>query len=223
MPDLTKAQREKAKKKMVRQKQQSAQEKKDIRMNQMRSENIMRRKKAAEKMGKTFSYKDITTPSAEGGPLNYGSPMKKSSCIKMYDEKGKQSGLMMEGSVAHMESMSPNKMDHGSMANYGSPLNGPGDTEKDKKKKAKTTLKNALASDEDYEVVPGFEERLGGELEGVTVTASRITTPENKQPKKQKAKEHIVYKTGAGKVLADINPFSRRKTYGGAKVRRVRR
>ena len=31
------------------------------------------------------------------------SPMKK-SCIKMYDEKGKQSGLMMEGSVAHMES-----------------------------------------------------------------------------------------------------------------------
>jgi len=37
--------------------------------------------------------------------------MKKSSCIKMYDEKGKQSGLMMEGSVAHMESM----------ANYGSP------------------------------------------------------------------------------------------------------
>lgn len=39
------------------------------------------------------------------------SPMKKSSCIKMYDSKGKQTGLMMEGSVAHMESM----------ANYGSP------------------------------------------------------------------------------------------------------
>jgi len=32
------------------------------------------------------------------------SPMKKSSCIKMYDDKGKQTGLMMEGSVAHMES-----------------------------------------------------------------------------------------------------------------------
>lgn len=47
------------------------------------------------------------------------SPMKKSSCIKMYDSKGKQSGLMMEGSVAHMESM----------ANYGSPYKkiGPGD------------------------------------------------------------------------------------------------
>ena len=42
------------------------------------------------------------------------SPMKK-SCIKMYDEKGKQSGLMMEGSVAHMESamkMSPYKMEN---------------------------------------------------------------------------------------------------------------
>lgn len=33
------------------------------------------------------------------------SPMEKSSCIKMYDDKGKQTGLMMEGSVAHMESV----------------------------------------------------------------------------------------------------------------------
>ena len=32
------------------------------------------------------------------------SPMKKSSCIKMYDKKGKPSGLMMEGSAMHMES-----------------------------------------------------------------------------------------------------------------------
>ena len=32
------------------------------------------------------------------------SPMKK-SCIKMYDKKGKQTGLMMKGSVAHMETM----------------------------------------------------------------------------------------------------------------------
>ena len=67
------------------------------------------------------------------------SPMKKSSCIKMYDGKGKQTGLMMEGSVAHMESvmqekknlmqdmpidnrgvgeMSPYKMDHGSAAHH---------------------------------------------------------------------------------------------------------
>ncbi len=36
------------------------------------------------------------------------SPMKK-SCIKMYDKKGKQSGLMMEGSVAHMETMGQEK------------------------------------------------------------------------------------------------------------------
>ena len=138
MPDLTKAQQERARREMVRQKQQAAQEKKDIRMNEMRSENIMRRKRAAEKMGKTFSYKDITTPSVEVGPLNYGSPMKKSSCIKMYDKKGKQTGLMMEGSVAHMESMSPNKMDHGSMANYGSPAMQT-DPNKDKKDKKELT------------------------------------------------------------------------------------
>jgi len=160
MPDLTKAQQERARREMVRQKQQAAQEKKDIRMNEMRSENIMRRKRAAEKMGKTFSYKDITTPSVEVGPLNYGSPMKKSSCIKMYDKKGKQTGLMMEGSVAHMESMfqekknlmkdmpvdskasamemSPYKMDHGSMANYGSPAMQT-DPNKDKKDKKELT------------------------------------------------------------------------------------
>lgn len=65
------------------------------------------------------------------------SPMKKSSCIKMYDSKGKPAGLMAEGSMAYMESisqeksnlmqdmpidnrgisqMSPYKMDHGSPA-----------------------------------------------------------------------------------------------------------
>lgn len=37
------------------------------------------------------------------------SPMKKSSCIKMYDGKGKPSGLMMEGSVAYMESVDQKK------------------------------------------------------------------------------------------------------------------
>ena len=63
------------------------------------------------------------------------SPMKKSSCIKMYDSKGKPAGLMAEGSMAHMEyisqeennlmqdmpidnrgvsQMSPYKMDYGS-------------------------------------------------------------------------------------------------------------
>ena len=37
------------------------------------------------------------------------SPMSKSSCIKMYDEKGKPSGLMMEGSAMHMDHESPAK------------------------------------------------------------------------------------------------------------------
>ena len=37
------------------------------------------------------------------------SPIKKSSCIKMYDKKGKPSGLMMEGSVMHMDHESPAK------------------------------------------------------------------------------------------------------------------
>lgn len=39
------------------------------------------------------------------------SPMSKSSCIKMYDEKGKPSGLMMEGSAMHMESAGQEKKD----------------------------------------------------------------------------------------------------------------
>lgn len=37
------------------------------------------------------------------------SPMKKSSCIKMYDKKGKPSGLMMEGSAMYMESSGQEK------------------------------------------------------------------------------------------------------------------
>jgi hypothetical protein len=51
--------------------------------------------------------------------------MKKSSCIKMYDKKGKQSGLMMEGSVAHMESameMSPYKMEDKKVDEFGTPI-----------------------------------------------------------------------------------------------------
>lgn len=39
------------------------------------------------------------------------SPMSKSSCIKMYDEKGKPSGLMMEGSAMHVESAGQEKKD----------------------------------------------------------------------------------------------------------------
>lgn len=124
MGDLKKAQQLRARKEMVRQKQQAAIEKRDIRQNATRSENIQRRKKAAEKVGKTFSYASTVTPTVEVGPLNYGSSVKKSSFIKMYDGKGKQTGLMMEGSLAHMESM----------ANYGSPYKkvGPGDPDEKK-------------------------------------------------------------------------------------------
>jgi hypothetical protein len=158
MSDLKKAQQLRAKKEMVRQKQQAAIEKRDMRANATRSENIARRKKAAEKVGKTFSYKDTVTPSVESGPLNYGSPMKKSSCIKMYDSKGKPAGLMAEGSMAYMESisqeksnlmqdmpidnrgisqMSPYKMDHGSPAK---------ETDPDPKKKKQ---KESTLSDKD--------------------------------------------------------------------------
>jgi len=65
--------------------------------------------------------------------MPYNSPMKKkgSSCMQMKDHKGKPSGLMMEGSVAHQEidskasamEMSPYKMDHGGSPNKMSPLN----------------------------------------------------------------------------------------------------
>ena len=158
MSDLKKAQELRAKREMVRQKQQAAIEKRDMRANATRSENIARRKKAAAKVGKTFSYKDTVTPSVESGPLNYGSPMKKSSCIKMYDSKGKPAGLMAEGSMAYMESisqeksnlmqdmpidnrgisqMSPYKMDHGSPAK---------ETDPDPKKKKQ---KESTLSDKD--------------------------------------------------------------------------
>ena len=64
---------------------------------------------------------------------------------------------------------------------------------KKKKKKATTTLKNALASNTNYQIVPGFEERLGGELEGVTVTASATT----RVPKKKSYREkHGVTRVG---------------------------
>lgn len=201
MSELTKAQKLRARKEMVRQKQQAAIEKKDIARNAKRAENIRRRKNAAEKMGKTFSYGSTVTPSAEGGPINYGSPMKK-SCIKMYDEKGKQTGLMMEGSVAHMES----NLD-------ASPLeaHGPGGSHpKPKKKKPTTTLKNALASDQDYQVVPGFEERLGGELEGVVLTGQRQTNKQKRQAKREarrKERKNTYSKTGiAIKTLGTFLP-----------------
>ena len=48
------------------------------------------------------------------------SPMKK-SCITMYDENGKQSGLMMKGSVAHMEGENPNDLSNVNFNIFGMP------------------------------------------------------------------------------------------------------
>ena len=182
MSDLKKAQQLRARREMVRQKQQAAIEKRDIKANTTRSENIARRKKAAEKVGKTFSYKDTVKPIVESGPLNYESPMKKSSCIKMYDSKGKPAGLMAEGSMAYMESisqeksnlmqdmpidnrgvsqMSPYKMDHGSPA--------------------KETDKNKKPTTMDFNVGSGLVEEKGGrrkEFEKAFATARKAGVKE---------------------------------------------
>jgi len=96
------------------------------------------------------------------------SPMKKSSCIKMYDGKGKQTGLMMEGSVAHMESiskekknlmqdmpvddkasameMSPYKMDHGDSAAKFTGMSGGSAMHKDDPEKSKKMIAEKLKS-----------------------------------------------------------------------------
>jgi hypothetical protein len=198
---------------------------------------------------------------------------KPSTVLKMYDKKGKQAGLMMEGSVNHMESvmqekknltrdmpidnrgvgeMSPYKMNHGSAAHHAGKsklhakpgkdypddghlhyqgnkkVESPGVSETKKLSDTSgavvqmspykftgmsrgsamhahgpggshptTTLSNALASNEDYEVVPGFEERLGGELDEVVLTG------EKKKPKKKSFKEKHGY-TRVGGFIDDI-------------------
>ena len=68
--DLTRAREERARREMVRQKQQDAIEERDKKRNAMRAENIRRRKNAAKKMGKEFNYADTVTPTVEGGELN---------------------------------------------------------------------------------------------------------------------------------------------------------
>jgi hypothetical protein len=97
-------------------------------------------------------------------------------------------GYMAQGSAAHA---------HG---DPGTPHPDP------KKKKPTTTLKNALASDEDYQVVPGFEERLGGELEEVVVTASASGSG-GALPTKRKKKKRETY-SKVGNFLRGINPLS---------------
>jgi len=138
----------------------------------------------------------------------------------MYDSKGKPAGLMAEGSMAYMESMGQEKnnlMQDMPIDNRGvsqmSPykLHGdPNTPHPDPKKKATTTLSNALASDKDYEVVPGFEERLGGELKEVVVTArARNNTSDSggALPTKRKKKKRKTY-SKTGNLLRGINPFS---------------
>ncbi len=256
------------------------------------------------------------------------SPMKKSSCIKMYDSKGKPAGLMAEGSMAYMESMgqeksnlmqdmpidnrgisqmSPYKMDQGSPAKETDPsperqarldkmkaereaaqaikrkeydvkraaiqekrmektiardkalnekraaiiekrkqkdpsykhhqkkqivtsqqhlqvgttplgMHGPGGTHPDPKKKATTTLSNALASDKDYKEVPGYEERLGGDLDEVVVTGPVRTNKQKRQAEREtrkKEKRNTYSKTGiAIKTLGSFLPG------GGGKYKR---
>ncbi len=78
------------------------------------------------------------------------SPAQK-SCVQLKDHKGKTTGLMMEGSLAHMESameMSPYKMDHGSPAEFtgmsgGSALH---------QEKEKETKKDSVPSKEDKDL-----------------------------------------------------------------------
>lgn len=98
-------------------------------------------------------------------------------------------------------------------------MHGPGGSHPDpKKKKATTTLKNALASDKDYQIVPGFEERLGGELEGVTLTAPAKTNKQKRQEKRaanKKERRNTYSKTGiAIKTIGSYLPG------GGGKYKR---
>lgn len=97
----------------------------------------------------------------------------KQSPASFKKHKSNAVGYMAEGSVAHMH--------------------GPGGSH------PTTTLSNALASDKDYEVVPGVEERLGGELEGVTLTASAKTNKQKRQAKRKankKERRNTYSKTG---------------------------
>lgn len=116
-------------------------------------------------------------------------PYKKSPASFM-KHQSKAVGYMAQGSAAHMH--------------------GPGGSHPDPKKKATTTLSNALASDKDYEVVPGFEERLGGELKEVVVTASaRNNTSDSRGalPTKRKKKKRKTY-SKVGNFLRGVNPLS---------------
>jgi len=105
------------------------------------------------------------------------------------------------------------------MKKYG-PLSshGIGGTHPDPKKKATTTLSNAQASDKDYEEVPGYEKRLGGDLDEVVVTAPVKTNKQKRQDKRaaKKKQKRNTY-SQAGITIQTLGTFL---PGGGGKYKR---
>jgi hypothetical protein len=109
----------------------------------------------------------------------------------------------------------------------------PGDPKKGhdpKKKRPTTSLKNALASEKDYQLIPGYEERLGGELEGVTVTAKLNQSKNNKNNKNNnnstgktsRKNTYVLVKTKSGKLRRrGPGAVKWNKLKPGAKLRKV--
>jgi hypothetical protein len=128
--------------------------------------------------------------------------------------------------AAHPMSMRGPLDKHHPMKKYGDPmkkygplsLHGPGGTHPDPKKKATTTLSNALASDKDYKEVPGYEERLGGELDEVVVTAPVETNKQKRQAEREaRRKERRNTYSQAGMAIQTLGTFL---PGGGGKYKR---
>ena len=158
------------------------------------------------------------------------SPMKKSSCIKMYDSKGKPAGLMAEGSMAYMESMGQEKsnlmqdmpIDNRGISQmspyklHGDPNTPHTDPELTKKEgKAKksvstsgdTTTTTTTQRMSGVGATGGFASGTGYDLDEVIVgldTDSSSTT--NQTPKNKKKKRKTYSKVG--NFLRGVNPLS---------------
>ena len=71
-----------------------------------------------------------------------------------------------------------------------------------------TTVSNALASDKDYEEVPGYEERLGGDLKEVVVTGNAQTNKQKRQAEREaKRKERRNTYSQAGMAIQTLGTF----------------
>ena len=93
-----------------------------------------------------------------------------------------------------------------------------GGTHPDPKKKATTTLSNALASDKDYEEVPGYEERLGGDLEEVVLTGNAQTNKQKRQAEREaRRKERRNTYSQTGMAIQTLGTFL---PGGGGKYKR---